>query len=158
MTSVIAPRVPSLDEAARLGPEQIVDLIRSQVALRAQVETLQHQLDWFKRQLFGQKSERRIVDESSAQMSLGEALNVAQSAPAPSAPERRVGAHTRRVAMKTPDTGDDSVPFFDETRVAIEVIELPAPETEGLAPSDYDVIGHKFAANPLRSAVHRPRP
>ena len=145
MSSATAPRVPSLEEAARIAPEQIVDLVRSHVALREEVATLRHQLDWFKRQLFGQKSERRIVDDSSAQMNLGEVLDVTQSTPAPPAAQRRVGAHTRRAATKKPDTGDDSVPFFDETRVPIEVIELSAPETEGLAAEDYEVIGHKHS-------------
>lgn len=143
MTSASAPRLASLEEAARLAPEQIVDLVRTQAALREEVATLRHQLDWFKRQLFGQKSERRIVDDSSAQMNLGEALNVAQSALAPDPAERRVAAHTRRLPTKQPDTGEESVPFFDETRVPIEVIELPAPETAGLAPEDYEIIGHK---------------
>ncbi len=35
------------------------------------------------------------------------------------------------------------MPFFDETRVPVEVIELSAPETEGLSPEDYEVIRHK---------------
>ena len=85
------------------------------------------------------------MDDSSAQMNLGEVLDVTQSTPAPPAAQRRVGAHTRRAATKKPDTGDDSVPFFDETRVPIEVIELSAPETEGLAAEDYEVIGHKHS-------------
>ena len=32
-------------------------------ALREQVSSLQHQLDWFKRQLFGSKSEKRFLGE-----------------------------------------------------------------------------------------------
>ena len=44
---------------------------------------------------------------------------------------------------KKPDSDDDSVPFFHETRVPIEVIELTAPEAEGLAPEAFEVIGHK---------------
>jgi len=83
------------------------------------------------------------VDDSCAQMSLGEALAVAQSAPTPAAPQRRVAAHTRSLARKKADTGEDSLPFFDETRVPVEVIDLPAPETEGLAAQDYEIIGHK---------------
>jgi transposase len=110
---------------------------------REEVTSLKHQLDWFKRQLFGHKSERRIVDDSSAQMSLGEALAVAQSAPAPAPAQRRVAAHTRSLATKKAHSGEDGVPFFDETRVPVEVIDLPAPETEGLAPQDYEIIGHK---------------
>lgn len=136
MNSAIKPGVLSLDEAAAFGPEQIVDLSRELAAAR-------HQLDWFKRQLFGQKSERRIIDGADGQMSLGEAINPEQSATPPSPVERAVAAHTRRPATKQPDTGDESVPFFDETRVPIEVIELSAPEAEGLAPEAFEVIGHK---------------
>jgi transposase len=47
------------------------------------------------------------------------------------------------VATNKPNAGDDSVPFFDDTRVPVEVIELTAPEAEGLAPDDFEVIGHK---------------
>ena len=47
------------------------------------------------------------------------------------------------MATNKPDAGDDSVPFFDDTRVPVEVIELSAPEAEGLAPDAFEVIGHK---------------
>lgn len=136
MNSATQTGVLSLDEAAAFHPQQVVELSRELVAAR-------HQLDWFKRQLFGQKSERRIIDCSDGQMSLGEAINPEQTATPPSPVERPVAAHTRRPATKKPDTGDDSVPFFDETRVPVEVIELSAPEAEGLAPEAYEVIGHK---------------
>jgi hypothetical protein len=73
MNSTTETGVLSLDEAAAFGPQQIVNLSRELVAAR-------HQLDWFKRQLFGQKSERRIIDCSDGQMSLGEAINPEQTA------------------------------------------------------------------------------
>ena len=136
MNSTPRTGVLSLDEAAAFHPQQVVDLSRELVAAR-------HQIEWFKRQVFGEKSERRIIDGASGQMSLGEAIHVDQTAVPPPPVERRVAAHTRRPAAKKPDTGDDSVPFFDETRVPIEVIELCAPEAEGLAPEAYEVIGHK---------------
>jgi transposase len=143
MTSMTETRVPSLDEAGAFSAQQVVDLVRSQCTLRQEVEALKHQLDWFKRQLFGQKSERRIVTGSDPQMSLGETLNVAQTAPAPLPTQRQVAAHTRRTSTKNSDTSEDSVPFFDATRVPVEVIEMTAPETTGLAPEDFEVIGHK---------------
>jgi len=135
--------VLSLDKAAAFQPQQIVDLVRSQFMLREEVKTLKHQLDWFKRQVFGQKSERRIIDGADGQMSLGDAINAQQSAAPPAPVERHVAAHTRRAVTKKPDSDDDSVPFFDETRVPIEVIELTAPEAEGLAPEAFEVIGHR---------------
>jgi transposase len=136
MNSAMRTGVLSLDEAAAFGPQQVVELSRELVAAK-------HQLEWFKRQVFGEKSERRIIDGANGQMSLGEAISVEQTSPPPLPTEHPVAAHTRRPATKKPDTGDDSVPFFDETRVPIEVIELSAPEAEGLAPDAYEVIGHK---------------
>jgi transposase len=143
MSSASLTRVPSLDEALAFSPQQIIELVRSQVTLRQEVQTLKHQLDWFKRQIFGQKSERRIIDGVDGQMSLGEAIDREQPASPPAPAERPVAAHTRRSAAKKPDTGDDSVPFFDETRVPVEVIELTSPEIAGLAPEAFEVIGHK---------------
>ncbi len=140
MSSTTANRVPSLDEAATFSPRQVVDLVGS---LSREVDSLKHQLDWFKRQVFGQKSERRILDSADGQMSLGEAMTQDQVVPPPSPAGRQVAAHTRRPVTKTPDTGDDSLPFFDDLRVPVEVIELTAPEAEGLAPEQYEVIGHK---------------
>jgi transposase len=140
MNSAIPARVLSLDEAGAFSPQQIVDLARSQFNLSQEVEALKQQLDWFRRQLFAQKSERRIVEGGSGQMSLGEVIDQGEAA-AP--PERPVAAHTRRAALRQPDTDEDRVPFFDESRVPIEVIELAAPEAQGLAPDDFEVIGHK---------------
>ena len=136
MSSTTASRVLSLDEAAAYRPQQVVELSRELAAAR-------HQLDWFKRQLFGQKSERRLIDGAAGQMSLGEAINPDQAAPPMPPTARPVAAHTRRPASKKPDTGDDSVPFFDDSRVPVEVIELAAPEAAGLAPDQYEIIGHK---------------
>src|SRR3989337_929759 len=102
MNSTTVTRVLSLDEAAAFRPQQVVDMSRELAAAK-------HQLDWFKRQLFGQKSERRIIAGADGQMSLGEALHPAQVALPPPA-TRHVAAHTRRSATKTPDTGDDTIP------------------------------------------------
>ena len=136
------PRL-SLDEAAQFSPAQIVNLANSHFRLMQEVETLKQQLNWFKRQVFGQKSERRILVGNDSQLSLGGEVSPAQTAP-PSAPvERRVAAHIRRASLKKGDAGDDSVPFFDATRVPVEVIEMEAPETAGLAPEAFEVIGHK---------------
>ena len=136
MNSATGSRVLSLDEAAAYRPHQVVDLSRELAAAK-------HQIAWFKRQIFGQKSERRIIDDTDGQMSLGEAIDVVQSLTPPAPTESPVAAHTRRSTAKKPDTGDDSVPFFDAERVPVEVIELNAPEAAGLAPEEFEIIGHK---------------
>ena len=138
MNSPTEARVLSLDEAAAYRPQQVVELSRELAAAK-------HQLDWFKRQIFGQKSERRLIESASAsgQMSLGEMITQEQIVPPLVPTERQVAAHTRRPTTKKPETGDDSLPFFDELRVPVEVIELASPETAGLAPEDYEIISYK---------------
>jgi len=136
MNSAAIQRVVTLEEAASLTPQQVLDLYHT---LRGEVIALKQQLDWFKRQLFGQKSERRIDIGTPGQMSLGEWLT---QPTLPEPPSRLIAAHTRKAATQRPDDGD-TVPFFDETRVPVEVIELPAPATEGLSPEDYEIISHK---------------
>ena len=46
-------------------------------ALKSQVAQLTHQLDWFKRQLFGRKSERRLIEPNPDQPQL-DGFNVAR--------------------------------------------------------------------------------
>ena len=136
MNSATGSRVLSLDEAAAYRPHQVVDLSR-------ELADAKHQIDWFKRQIFGQKSERRIVDGADGQMSLGEMLTQNPEGSPPPPAERPVAAHTRRATPKKQAADDDSLPFFDDSRVPVEVIELAAPEAEGLAPEEFEVIGHK---------------
>jgi len=81
MHSSTASRVLSLDEAAAYRPHQVVDLSRELAAAK-------HPIAWFKRQIFGQKSKRRLIDGADGQMSLGEAINQDQVTPPPAAPVR----------------------------------------------------------------------
>src|ERR1700693_1688538 len=134
MNSPIRARVLSLKEAAGLAPEQVVGLSQELAAAR-------HQLEWFKRQLFGQKSERRIIESDSAQLNLGEVIDQGQG----EAPQKQhvIAAHTRSVPTTKPEAGDESVPFFDETRVPVETIVLAAAQAAGLAPEEFEVISYK---------------
>jgi transposase len=112
-------------------------------ALSLEVSALRHQLDWFRRQLFGQKSERRLLESNAAQLSLGEVIDAGEGGSPP--PVRAVAAHTRQAAVKRPEASAEGVPFFDETRVPVEVIKLAAPETAGLSPEQFEVIGEKVS-------------
>lgn len=111
-------------------------------ALTQQVASLQQQLDWFRRQLFGRKSERVVVPDPQ-QMVLGEVLPPAD-APAPPA-ERPVAAHMRKAARRDVAADAEAVPFFDESKVPIIEIGLSTPEIEGLSPDQYQVIGEKVS-------------
>jgi hypothetical protein len=48
-----------------LSAPQLIELVQS---LAGTVQSLQHQLEWFKRQMFGTRSERMRVLEGSAQL------------------------------------------------------------------------------------------
>lgn len=77
MSSLASDTAPSAESMAAVVAERD--------ALAERVAWLEQQLDWFKRQIFGQTSERRPVEPAPGQMSLGEAFD----SPAPeSAPSR----------------------------------------------------------------------
>jgi hypothetical protein len=67
------------EQAAALGPAEIVALLVENADLKRQV-------DWFKRQLFGRKSERRLREPDPQQLPLAgltPAPNTAAEAPPP---------------------------------------------------------------------------
>lgn len=142
MSALAATRKdPSQAELASLTNEQ---LIRTVQALTSTVQALQHQLEWFKRQMFGQKSERLRVLENTQQLSLGQIL--AEAPAQSSAPkERAVSAHTRQVRRSDAAGQAESLPFFDEARVPVQTIELPDPETAGISADQLERIGEKVS-------------
>jgi transposase len=119
-------------QAAALNQDEIVDLLQSH-------KELQRQVDWFKQQLFGSKSERRVVEDSASQLTLGASLNPAQS-PSSTEPTTAIASHTRRRRNGT--SADSSDLRFDST-VPVEVIEIPNPEMVTLTPASYTVVGVK---------------
>jgi transposase len=119
-------------------------LTRAQIAqLLETVSELSRQVEWFKRQLFGQKSERRLLEADPSQGTLGQSFEaIPESRPA--AAKVRIEAHERERKLKQPaPDGEDTAPFFDASQVPVEVIEVPHPEIAQLAPEDYEIVGEK---------------
>src|SRR5580700_1722297 len=114
-------------DIASLSMAQAIALLQSRDAtigaLQQKMGALEHQLDWFKRQLFGQKSERFAPLPDPTQMYLGE-LAALPDTPAPGK-DKVVRPHTRRVTERDPAAEADAVPFFDEARVPLETIRMP---------------------------------
>jgi transposase len=107
-------------------------------ALEAENQRLKQQLDWFKRQLFGRKSEKQLpLNPDQASLFSREDADT----PAPNPPSKVIAEHrrcTRRCGNEVNDTGlrfDDSVPQT--------VIDVPAPELAGDQASRYEVIDYK---------------
>ena len=127
--------------AQELSPADIAALIKSHEALEGQVEQLKHQLAWFKKQLFGRKSERRLIEPSPQQLSLGENLVAGEVSVVPA--QQQVKSHTRR--QRQPADSDEMTGGlrFDDERVPVEVIELEDPATKDVPRDQLEVIGEK---------------
>lgn len=102
---------------------------------------LQQQLDWFKRQLFGEKSERRLPVASSEQLHLGEMLE--DELPPPETETIKQYQRRRRSKDSLEGTPEDSGLRFDENTVPMEVIEVPNPELEGLREDEFEIVSEK---------------
>ncbi len=126
----------------------------------AKIAELTQKLDWFQRQIFGQKSERlMIVVADPRQLSLGEEF-LAEIAKLPAATVS-VGQYQRGKSKKQPLPGSpaDSGLRFDENRVPVKTIELPTPELEGLNADQYEIIdtevSYKLGQEPASYIVLR---
>ena len=140
MHSAPLSRSPDLTKVAHLSTPQLTALVRSQAqtitTLGEQVAGLKHQLDWFKRQVFGNKSERFAPELDPTQLHLGEALPVPATLPES---RKNVPAHTRR--LPTTDLASaETVPFFDESRVPVETITVIDTAMKQLAPNEFEVL------------------
>ena len=132
---------PSATSLALLPPDQVLNVATQ---LAQEVTQLRDQLAWFKRQLFGQKSERRVVEPSPDQGVLGAGfMAVPDSQPADKTSD--VQGHKRKAKAKSPNAADESALFFDENKVPIETIRLEAPEIAGLRADQYEVISEKVS-------------
>jgi len=110
----------TLDEqAAALNREDIVKLLASHEAQSTEIAELRRQLEWFKRQLFGSKSERRLIAPDGRQLSLGEWKQ--EDSPGT---EITVAEHRRRSTQGRDDTADEGQVRFDDS-LPVEEIRIP---------------------------------
>lgn len=129
------PLNPSHKTACKLR-----DLQQQNQLLQEQVRLLQTQLNWFKNQLFGQKSEKRLIEVPSEQLSL-----LTPPVPETTAPEgEKVTITYQRRAGKTraDDTLNESGLRFND-QMPVEVIETLPPELQGDDADNYEIIGVK---------------
>jgi hypothetical protein len=116
-------------------------------AKEREIIRLRRQVAWFQRQIFGQKSERRMPEPEGVQGTLGEAFDVVTDDVAP-VKKAKVAAHGRLSKNKNKhliDGNDDAALFFDESKVPVEVIAVANDAAAGLDPSDFEVIGEKVS-------------
>lgn len=127
-----------------LSPQSIAQTLQAQAA---SISALEQQLEWFKRQLFGKKSERFAPLPDAQQMHLGQLLGdlPATDAPKADSDSNTIPAHQRRKPRS--NFADEGTPasFFDETKVPVHTIELANPETKDLSPDQYEVVSQKVS-------------
>jgi transposase len=142
------------EDLSEADPSQLIDLVlaaqHDAEREREQRLLLEEQLRWFKKQLFGAKSERRLLLDSSTQLSLGEGVVETPETTESASPETTVRSHIRR-KQQPRELPDDSGLRFDDS-VPVETIEVPNPELEGLSEDDYtevtDKVTYRLAQRP----------
>ena len=107
--------------------------------LTEQLAQVRQQLDWFKRQLFGRKSERRLEFDDAAQAGLFEALGI-EAPPDVEVPTREV--RYRRREKRRDGAVSESGLRFDAT-VPVEVVEVRDPAIEAIPEAEREVVGEK---------------
>jgi transposase len=118
-----------------------VALRTENAVLKQQVQTLKTQLDWFKRQLFGAKSEKRLLIDPSIQADLLAELQPTLPLVDPPAIEKITYERRKQRNNTVADSGlrfDDSVP--------VETIHLgPAPELADVPADQQQLISEKIS-------------
>src|SRR5215475_4696589 len=124
------------EQAATLSPTAVV-------ALLAENATLKRQVEWFKRQLFGRKSEKRLRAPDPDQLPLAGMLTTpVTTADQPPPPTETVKAYQRRVRFTGAEVADESELRFDAS-VPVQEIVLTNPEVADLPPDAYEVVSEK---------------
>ena len=107
-------------------------------------QELQQQNEWFKRQIFGEKSEKVIKDSERLpleQLWLG--IDASKNPP-PELPTTTVKEHVRKRGPKQileDDCGESGLRF--DSGIPVEVIPQPPAEIQGLTPDQYEIIETK---------------
>jgi len=119
-------------------------LAEENALLREQLQVMQRQLEWFKKQLFGPKSEKQVYDLPEQ-----DSLFQPEQTPLPEKPAdektRTIKAYQRGTGKKHRDDdclNDTGLRFTAD--VPVEIIEQLPPELTGPHADQYEVIGSKI--------------
>ena len=128
-------------DVQQIDPQQYAKVCSDNAQLREERDALKQELTWFKRQLFGRKSEKRLVEHAD-QLDLGQLLGDA-APPSEPEPTKKITYTRRKGKQRRDEDVTDSGLRFDEG-VAIETIELSAPQLQGQDADQYEVIDYKI--------------
>jgi transposase len=137
-----------------LNRKQVAELLASHQRLAAstkaqseEIAELRRQLDWFKRQLFGSKSERRPIERDGRQLNLGEWVqDDAVDA------EVTVGEHRRRVRREPREAPDADQLRFSED-VPVEEVRIDPPDLSDEDEVVSEKVTYRLAQKPASYVV-----
>ncbi|MDT8442540.1 MAG: IS66 family transposase, partial [Desulfuromonadales bacterium] len=125
---------------ASVSQRQYADLQAAYDELQQEYQSVKQQLAWLKRQVFGRKSEKRLIDDAAQTGLLFDAL----PEPEAPAPTEQVSYTRRKRSKERGDAVTDvGLRFTDD--VPVEVIEVHDPEIEAIPEADRVVIGEKIS-------------
>lgn len=121
-----------------------LELLAKQYPVVAQLmqsnQDLKLQVEWFRNQMHGTKSEKRFVEPDPKQMALGELLGNQSPAPVET---KTVKQHERRVNQKQDaDSEPNSLLRFDDS-VPVKIIEILPEGVQDLPEGSYELITTK---------------
>ena len=128
--------------AVSSSQEEICELREENTTLKSVVQSQAARIAWFEKQLFGSKSEKRIID-SPQQFNL---LTEPTATEAPLEEKQLTITYQRGTAKKNrPEdcVTDAGLRFSDD--VPVEIIRITPPELEGDGANDYDIIDTKIS-------------
>ena len=108
--------------------------------LQSNFQVLKQQLECFKRQLFGEKSEKRLDIDPEEQGNLLAALGV-EAPPRQDEPTIRTVSYQRRNKVRDGAVNDSGLRFDDA--VPVKTIEVKDPAVQGIPENLREVIGEK---------------
>jgi len=125
------------EQAAPLRPDEIVALLAENAALKQQNE-------WFKRQLFGRKSQRRLREPEAQQLPLAGLFSTpSDPAETPPSPTETVKASQRRAPFTMLAAAPEESGLRFDSSVPVQEILLTSPAIAALPPETYEVSGEK---------------
>ncbi len=124
-----------------LATERITELEQNNAQLVTEVRQLKQQLDWFKRQLFGEKSEKRLEIDPAIQSTLFAGLGLTLP-PEKEAPKETI-TYERRKKNHDHSIHDSGLRFSED--VPKQIIVLTDAEMESLPEGEREIIGEKVS-------------
>lgn len=107
-----------------------------------QLKALSHQVEWFKRQLFGQKSEKRNFEDNPYQTTIAQFFKEVPAIP-DAVEEKQTVSYQRGTAKKNAlDNAQNDTGLRFDDNVPVEEIHVELPELTGPNKDQYTVIDH----------------